>query len=318
MRIAVALVVAATLPACDKRSGEASARPVASASTAASTSASAATSTSAVASASAAAGPPRPPPPPPLEPARAEAQHLMSCLSDAEPTICPWWESMLDVPTTRRAKRDCEGGEKLACLVEGLGAIGRGEATEAADALVRSCDEGEALACVYLAYTHLVCSRNAMRGGAACTERLENHFDDKKSETVLVRGCDEGLGSACYVLGKILWARTDNEFPWLERGCRFSNVGACSMLYDELRDVTKQPSPSPRRLGWVRIRLMELCDASQVDCFDIARDLSEMTHMPAREFLDRACNPKRAPHMPGARCKEAARGPGPGVPSHDR
>lgn len=223
----------------------------------------------------------------------------------------------MDVPTTRKVKHDCESGDALGCLVVGLADIGQKKPVDAGDALIRSCEAKEPLACVYLAYTHLVCSRTAMRGSPTCGERLENYLDDKKAETTLVKGCEEGLGSACYVLGHVLWPREDNKFPSLERGCRFGVVGSCELLYDELRDVTKQPVPQPRRLGWVKIRLMELCDADAVDCYDIARDLAEMTHMPMREFIDRACDPKRVPHMPKALCgKDAGHATGPASSEH--
>jgi hypothetical protein len=243
-------------------------------------------------------------PPPPLEPARADAQLVMSCLSDVEPTVCPFWESELDVATTRKAKHDCEGADRTACLVEGIGAIGRGDLEEAAASLVKSCEAEELLACTYLAYAHLVCSRNAMKGGGTCNPTLENHYDDKRSEAVLVRACDGGLGSACLVLGKIYWARTDNAMPWLERACRWGMLDGCRAIYDELRDVTKYPAPPERRLAWVRIRLMELCDANAVSCYDIAAELAEMTHMPRSEFTGRACDPKRIPHMPASKCKK--------------
>lgn len=236
----------------------------------------------------------------------------MGCLDENEPSVCPWWETVFDVPTTRRAKKDCEAGDKVACLVSGLGAIGRGARDDAAQALVKSCDANEPLACIYLAYTHLVCSRNALKGSAVCPERLENYFDDKKSEATLVSGCDAGLGVGCYVLGHILWPREDNKVPWLDRGCRLGMVGACRTLYDELESVIVQPAPAPRRLAMVRIRLMELCDADAVDCYEIADDLAGLTHMPARQYIDRACDPKRTPHMPKTLC-----GPKIPTPHHD-
>jgi hypothetical protein len=238
-----------------------------------------------------------------LDPEHVMLQRVMSCFSEKEPTVCPWWESVLDTGGYEKTVAACNAGQKNACLTAGLHAMGAGSFDDAAVRIEKACASDEPLACVYLAAAHFACVRPSEGQRPACKPAFESHYDDPHAQAVLEQACEGGLGSACSALGEVVWTREDNRFPWLERACRYGIMDACETLYKEAHSLTSPPNP--RGVGWMRIRIMEICDEQPIDCFSAATELAEFTHTPSRRFVDRACDMQKIPHMPRATCDVA-------------
>ena len=233
----------------------------------------------------------------------------MSCASADEIGVCAWWESAVGDAAMKAFDRDCESGDRVACLEEGLGYVARQKYELAATHIASSCTKGEELACIYLAHTHTACAHPAEErdagARAACVPGLVSYFDDHRAESELIDDCEKGYGVGCYFLGIGPWRRKDNKVPVLERGCRYGVMASCRALYDELSGLVPPPSASPTRLLVTQLQMVDICTAQPVDCYDVAAELASVTHLSKKSYSARACNPRNELHLPAKMCVEA-------------
>lgn len=231
------------------------------------------------------------------------AHHLMTCLSKDAPSACQWWPSKFDAAGLRDLEKQCKEGRQPACLTLGLIAIDKGDQNAAAAKIAPACDARDRLSCVYLAYTHFVCADARKTARALCQWKLELYFSDKEAEDVLEDACARDIPAACTALGDVVFAKYDNRFTYLERGCRFGSIQACASLYDDWATFGVAPRIPADRVERLGYRMLTICGLEPVDCFIAADSLAVATNIPRSSYIFQACDPQHALHMPAEKCR---------------